>query len=87
MIALSPHDDAVPEVVDALGGVTGLWCIKVKDLLLFENLAFNYFMLTALHSVDKVSNEQQIFGLIVVRERGNCRMDILNPKDGVQTAF
>ena len=30
----------------------------------FENLAFDYFLFTALYSADKFSNERQIFGLI-----------------------
>ena len=36
---------------------------KVQDLLLFRKLGHWHFTFTALHSADKFSNEQQIFGL------------------------
>ena len=37
--------------------------VQTQDLLLFENLVVNCFSSTALHSADKFSNGQQIFGL------------------------
>ena len=36
--------------------------LRSKICCFFENLAVNYFTFTALQSVDKFSNEQQIFG-------------------------
>ena len=36
---------------------------KPLDLGFFENFAIDYFTFAALHSADKFSNEQQIFGL------------------------
>ena len=38
-----------------------------KICCFFQNLFINYFTLTAFYSVDKFSNEQQIFGLICLK--------------------
>ena len=38
--------------------------LKVKICCVFKNLAVNYFTLAVLFSADKLSNEQQILGLI-----------------------
>ena len=55
-----------------------------KICCLFENLSVDYFTLTALHSADKFSNEQQILRLKKVRDfeavRDHVVGAVLSPK-------
>ena len=47
----------------------------------FKNLAVNYFTFTAVHSVDKFLNEQQIFGLIKAKDLLLIRKLVRRMKD------